>query len=238
MSIDDFDVPSLSEYLHLNASQVQRMADRGNLPGRKIAGQWRFSAAEIHHWLEDRIGASDDGALSQMEGMLDRDSGGNVSEAVSLAALLPRAGIAVPLLARTRSSVIKAMVEVAAQTQLLWDPAKMAAAVNARENLHSTAMENGVALLHPRRPLADILAEPFISVGITSQAIPFGGDRGNLTDVFFLICSTEDRGHLRALARLSRLIAFPDFLSDLRSAPDAELVHQLVADYESNITNS
>jgi PTS system nitrogen regulatory IIA component len=39
-----------------------------------------------------------------------------------------------------------------------------------------------------------------------------------LTDVFFLICSTDDRTHLRILARLSRLLTDAVWLTQLRSA--------------------
>ena len=98
------------------------------------------------------------------------------------------------------------MVDLAAETGLLWDAEKMTAAVRERENLHPTALENGVALLHPRRPLQQILAEPLVALGITQAGIPFGESHGVLTDVFFLICSTDDASHLRILARLSRLI--------------------------------
>ena len=114
--------------------------------------------------------------------------------------------MAVPLNARTRTSVIDKMVQLAAATGWLWDPDKMAEAVAAREHLHSTALDNGVALLHPRRPQPNILAQPFLAFGRTHRGIPFGDARGRLTDVFFLILSTDDRGHLRTLARLSRLI--------------------------------
>ena len=56
--MDDLDVAKLAEYLHLTPDQVTRMAVRGKVPARKVVGQWRFSEAEIHHWLEERIGAS------------------------------------------------------------------------------------------------------------------------------------------------------------------------------------
>ena len=56
MGPNDFDIDSLATYLHLTPAKVTRMADRGKLPGRKVGGQWRFSEAEIHHWLEQRIG--------------------------------------------------------------------------------------------------------------------------------------------------------------------------------------
>lgn len=235
MSQEDFDLQRLAEYLHLDPAKVQKMAERGNIPGRRIGGQWRFSTAEIHHWLEDRIGASDDTQLSEVEVFLDRAAGDLAADTISFGALLPLSGIAIPLATKTKSSVITGMVDVAMQTGLLWDPVKLADAIRLRENLHSTALENGVALLHPRRPLSEILADPFLAVGITSQGIPFGGERGNLTDVFFLICSMEDRGHLRVLARLSRLIAQPDFLSQLRSADSPAAAHDLVVAFEEKI---
>ena len=173
----DFDVDSLAAYLHVSPQQVARMADRGKLPGRKIAGQWRFAEAEIHHWLEDRIGVSDEDELIQMENVLDRHRGGPPEEVVSIAKMLPLPAIAVPLSARTRGSVIDEMAQLAARTGLLWDPERMAAAVREREDLHPTALDIGVALLHPRRPLAGILAEPFLALGRTYQGVPFGGAR-------------------------------------------------------------
>jgi PTS system nitrogen regulatory IIA component len=234
MPHEDFDIESLAQYLHLAAGQVLRMAERGKLPGRRIGEQWRFSQAEIHHWLEDRIGVSDAEELSHVTGALDR-AGPDDEAAISLAGLLNVSAIAVPLDARTRGSVVSAMTELAANAGLLWDPEKMAEAVRARENLHPTALENGVALLHPRRPLPGIIAEPFLALGITSQGIPFGGGRGNLTDVFFLIASADDRGHLRTLARLSRLISDAELLSGMRHATSASEVGELISSAEAKL---
>jgi PTS system nitrogen regulatory IIA component len=230
----DFDIDSLAVYLHLTPQQVSRMADRGKLPGRKIAGRWRFAEAEIHHWLEDRIGLSDEEALVQVENVLDRHRG-EAEEVVSISELLPVEAIAVPLTGRTRNSIILKMSELAAETGLLWDAARMAEAVRDRENLHPTALDNGVALLHPRRPLPAILAEAFLALGRTYQGIPFGGGRGGLTDVFFLICSTDDRGHLRTLARLSRLLNDDSFLEGIRDAEDAASMHSWIVQRESEL---
>ena len=148
--------------------------------------------------------------------------------------MLPLEAIAVPLLARTRSSVIDSMVELAAQTGWLWDNAAMAEAIRSREELHSTALENGVAMLHPRRPLPKILAQAFLALGVTSTGIPFGPDVP-MTDVFFLLASTEDRGHLRTLARLSRVLAAPGFVESLRGAADAKAAKQLFVAAEEKL---
>ncbi len=158
------------------------------------------------------------------------------SEYGSVTELLSGNAIAVPLVARTKNSVILAMVELAMQTGLLWDKDKMVEAVKARENLHPTALENGVALLHPRRPLAQILAQPILALGITPHGIPFGESHGQLTDVFFLICSTDDAQHLRILARISRLIASEGFMTELRNAVDRYMVLEIVERYEEKLS--
>lgn len=231
MATGDFDIDSLAAFLHLGPAQVRRMADRGQLPGRRIGGEWRFSRAEIHHWFEEKIGAADDDQeLAQMEDVLQRQAASHCQ--ISIADLLPVEAIAVPLQARTRSRVIERMVEVAAATGWLWDPPRMVEAVHARESLHSTALDVGVALLHPRRPQSSILAQPFLAMGRTYQGIPFGGGGGRLTDIFFLILSTDDRGHLQTLARLSRCLGDVQFIEALRMAEDAQAAHEAVQAYE------
>ncbi len=233
MPHEDFEIDSLAAFLHLSPAKVAKMADRGKLPGRRIGGRWRFSQAEIHHWLETRIGASDAEELVEVEEVLGRDSSQPEEAAISIAALLPAEAIAVPLAARTRNSVILAMTKLAADTGLLWDPDKMADAIRARESLHPTALDNGVALLHARRPLPTILAEPFLALGITSSGIPFGG--GVLTDLFFLVCSCDDRGHLRLLARLSRLVGDAALLAELRSCQTPAEVLACIEECEQNL---
>jgi len=234
MPTEDFDIESLAAYLHLVPQQVARLANRGKIPGRKVGGQWRFSRAEIHHWLENRIGLTDDD-LVNIEGVLEAERRAHEQEEIVIADLLPPAAIAVPLKARTRNSVFNAIVEVAARTDWLWDPEKMAQAIRAREDMYPTALDNGVALLHPRRPMSGILAQPFLALGCTPNGIPFGGGRGGLTDIFFLLCSVDDRGHLRTLARLSRVITTPGFLDELRQAPDANSAHRLIVATEEGL---
>lgn len=237
MPRQDFGIETLAVYLHLSPQQVLRLADRGKLPGRKVAGRWRFSRAEIHHWLEERIGLCDEDDLVNVQSVLNPQPATEQEEQIVIAGLLPVEAIAVPLQARTRSSVFTVMVELAARTGWLWDPQKMAEAIRAREDMYPTALDNGVALLHPRRPMPGILGQAFLALGRTVSGIPFGGGRGGLTDVFFLICSVEDRGHLRTLARLSRVISAPGVLDELRRVPDAAAAHQLIAQTEAALTD-
>jgi PTS system nitrogen regulatory IIA component len=234
MSEEDFDIAELASYLHMLPAQVLKLVERGKLPARRVGGDWRLSRAEVHHWLEDRIGISDDSELAELETSLER-SDNQTTDEISIAALIPVEAISIPLAARTRNSVITAMCELAANTGLLWDAAKMADAVVAREAMHPTALDIGVALLHPRRPQASILGEAVVALGITGQGIPFGGS-SNLTDIFFLICSTTDHEHLRILARLSRMITDNDWLDSLRGADGARFAHRLISERDNELS--
>jgi PTS system nitrogen regulatory IIA component len=227
MADDDFDIEGLADYLHLQPAQVLKLVERGKLSGRRVGGEWRFSPAEIHHWLENQIGLSDADDLLRMENALQRSALGEEDPVTSVTDLLPVEAIELQLSAKTRNSVIHEMTELAARGGSLWDPPKMADAVRSREEMHPTALENGVALMHPRRPLPSILGEACLALGRVDRGIPFGGSKGVLTDIFFLICSVNDRQHLRTLARLSRLISDPGFLDELRAAPDARTAHEL-----------
>ncbi len=228
--MEDLDVARLADYLHLTPDQVTRMAVRGKLPGRRVGGSWRFSEAEIHHWLEDQIGASDSEELDRVQFVLDRAAGQVVDRPIC--DLCTVETITVPLNSRTRGSVIRAMADLATRSGLMWDAPAMAEAVRAREQMHPTALDNGVALMHPRRPQSSILSDSVIALAVCPASIPFA-DRGQLTDIFFLICSYDDATHLRILARLSRMISDGTLLTDLRqSGSPAEAWHCLQASEE------
>ncbi len=235
MSYEAMNLEELAAYLHLHLAQVRKLVDRGDIPGRKVGGEWRFSPTEVHDWIERRIGLAGEEGLLQVENALQRPPGASRLEHIVLADLLPLAAIAVPLPARTRNSVISRMTRLAADTGLLWDAVAMETAVREREEMHPTALDCGVALLHPRRPMPQILSEPLLALGLTESPIPFGGEHGSLTDIFFLICSEDDRQHLRVLARLSRVIAVPSFLESLRAVQSGPEALDVVRQYEQEL---
>ena len=236
--MEDLDVSQLATYLKINPDRVVKMASRGRLPGRRVSGQWRFSEAEIHHWMEDQIGASGVDELVRYENVVTASprtaAAPPTIQTPDIATLCSVDRIEVPFAARTRGSVIRRMCDLATQGGLMWDAAAMRTAVENREQMHPTALDCGVALLHPRRPQTSILADSVIALGVCPTPVAFS-DRGQLTDIFFLICSYDDPIHLRILARLSRLISQTDLLSWLRQSEDAPMAHRAIADAQRQL---
>jgi PTS system nitrogen regulatory IIA component len=208
------DIQQLAAYLHRDVREVGKLANRGHLPGHKVGGEWRFARAEINHWLETQLPGLTEKQLADLEKGGDRSA----RHAPFLAEFLSEATTAVPLPASTKASVLAELVKLAEQSWELYDPAAILTALRQREEMGSTALPGGVAIPHPRRPLPSALGDSVIAFGRTTSGIPFGAPRGELTDLFFLVCCRDDRTHLRVLARLTRLIQRPGFLDDLREA--------------------
>lgn len=225
MSSDWYTLDDLSEHLGRDRRELERLANRGRLPGHKRSGAWQFHAAEITQWLEHEMREYSDSQLAAVE---KSQNSGELDAAIPVSSLLSVETVQVPLDARTKRSVLEAMVEVAGRTWKIWQPASVLKAIQEREDLMSTAFANGVALPHPRQTLTDAVSDSVIAFGRTHSGIPFGAPDNALTDMFFLVVCRDTRTHLHVLARLGRLIQTPEFLDDLRHAPDSASAYDVV----------
>jgi len=169
--------------------------------------------------------------------LLEGEQGGNHKhkEEPLLSVLLSEATTAVPLPATTRTSVLRELVTLAEQSWQVYDPEAILTAIRSREEMGSTALESGVAIPHPRRPLVNALGESLVAYGRTATTLPFGAPSGVGTDIFFLVCCRDDRTHLRVLARLSRLLLRPNFLDGLRAAETAAETYHLIEEAEREL---
>src|SRR5262249_2107753 len=118
MGNDTMDLKELASFLGRDARELGKLATRGQLPGRKIAGEWRFAPAEIRHWLEVERPSLSDQQLQAID-PAQADSG----PAPLLSTLLRLECIDLNLPARTRRSVLCELVKLAEKSQQVWDPA-------------------------------------------------------------------------------------------------------------------
>jgi PTS system nitrogen regulatory IIA component len=226
------DLAQLASLLRRDQRELSKLASRGQLPARKVGGEWRFANAEIQQWLESEIPGLDEAALKNLEEAHPEPTEPLITH------LLAPACVEVPLQARTSASVPRAMVRLAEQSWQVYDPDAVLAAVQAREERSSTAQEIGVAILHPPRPLPDALGESVVAIGIAACGVPFGGPMGRLTDIFFLVCCRDQKTHLRVLARLSRLFLRPGFLEQLRAVEKPADALHVIREAEADLLAS
>ena len=224
----------LARQLGRDRREIEKLVNRGRIPGRKVAGEWQFHPTEITHWLEQEMREFTDRELAAVE-VSQRSAETDADLPVS--SLLKPETVEVPLQARTKRSVLESLVEVAGRTWQIWKPSSVLKAVREREQVLSTGFENGVAIPHPRNPLPDCLGESVIAFGRTLSGIPFGAPNRQLTNLFFLVLCRDSRTHLQVLARLGRLIQITDFLEVLRQSDDSQTIYDLIYEFDQKLAN-
>lgn len=226
MSQQFLSLDELATQLGRDRRELEKLVQRGRIPGRRVDGTWRFHSAEIRHWLEQEMRGYSSDELAVVE-QSNRQEDAEIE--FPLRGLLSPENVQVPLEARTRRSALESLIEVAGRTWQVWEPALLLEAILERESVLSTGFDNGVAVPHPRNPLPQALGASLIAYGRTFSGIPFGAPKRTLTDIFFLVLCRDSRTHLSTLARLGRLLQVPGFLEELRNAPDASTSYAVIA---------
>ena len=67
MENEVMDLVQLAAYLHRDVREVSKLAHRGYIPGQKVGGKWRFTRAEINHWIETQMHAYTEQQLTALE---------------------------------------------------------------------------------------------------------------------------------------------------------------------------
>ncbi|HAL92683.1 MAG TPA: hypothetical protein DCM68_06630, partial [Verrucomicrobia bacterium] len=156
-------------------------------------------------------------------------------EAAIIPALMKPEWIEAGMTCRSKSSVIRQMVDLADRTGLLCYRGELVESLVEREKLCSTALSGGLALLHPRNHEPYMFEDSFVVVGKTVAQIPFGSPDRSTTDIFFLICCQDDRIHLHVLARLCMMCHQTSLLLEMRGTDHPHELHRILADSERQI---
>jgi PTS system nitrogen regulatory IIA component len=111
-------------------------------------------------------------------------------------------------------------------------PRRICEGLIAREHLGSTAMGNGVAIPHARIEGLDRIAGLFARL---ETPVDFDAADGMGVDLMFVLLAPEEAGadHLRALAKVSRLMRDKDLRTKLRQTASANALHALLTEPSS-----
>ena len=105
---------------------------------------------------------------------------------------------------------------------------KLVEALMSREALGSTAIGQGVAIPHAKVDCVDKLIAAF---GISKKGVDFDSLDGEPAYIFFLLVAPQDSAgpHLKALARISRLLKDKYFRDGLRAAVDDKAIIKIIS---------
>jgi PTS system nitrogen regulatory IIA component len=109
---------------------------------------------------------------------------------------------------------------------------KIIEVIMAREALGSTAIGQGIAIPHGK---SDCVSKLVSGLGVSKKGIDFDSLDGEPAHIFFILIAPQDSAgpHLKALARVSRLLKDKYFRESLKSAKDSRDIAELVSQEDS-----
>ena len=111
---------------------------------------------------------------------------------------------------------------------------KLVEILMAREALGSTAVGQGIAIPHGK---CENVNKLIAGLGISKTGIDFDSLDGDPAHIFFLLVAPADSAgpHLKALARISRLLKDKYFREHLKNARDEKIILELVSQEDDRV---
>ncbi len=136
--------------------------------------------------------------------------------------LLERGAISPRVTATTKRQALTVIAEVAARSLKL-DANQALEALLAREAVGSTGVGRGVAIPHARMPGLSSVRAVLLRL---EKPVQFDAMDGEPVDLMVALFAPPEAGseHLRALARVSRLLRRPEIREQLRQAQSADAI--------------
>jgi PTS system nitrogen regulatory IIA component len=136
------------------------------------------------------------------------------------------------LAARSKTDVLVELANAVSAVHPELERERLVQALEDRERLNSTALGDGVAIPHGKLPG---IKRVFAAFARSRQGVDFHSLDGGPTNLFFLLVAPEDSAgaHLKALARISRLLKDASFRKRLLDAPDAATLYDIIREEDA-----
>ncbi|MBF0253728.1 MAG: PTS sugar transporter subunit IIA [Candidatus Omnitrophica bacterium] len=151
---------------------------------------------------------------------------------MKIAEFLNEKAIVPDLKATDKEGAIRELIDVLARAEGLRNKEEIAKVLMAREALGSTGIGLGVGIPHGKCNATKRLVASF---GISRKGIDFDALDGESVYIFFCLVAPEDSAgpHLKALARISRLLKDKYFRDYLRSLTDDKKIFKAIKDEDA-----
>jgi mannitol/fructose-specific phosphotransferase system IIA component (Ntr-type) len=138
------------------------------------------------------------------------------------------------LAAKTREDALREIVRTVAARGIIKDQAAVLERLLERERIQSTAVGSGIAIPHC---FTDEIADLVIVVARAPAGVAFDSFDGRPTHVVFLLMGNrQEHGlHLKALARIARLIKSTSFIERIVGAGSADEMVRVFEEEEAKI---
>ena len=148
--------------------------------------------------------------------------------------ILDEASIIQDLRSTNKKGVLEELSNVLVERGKLPDRDKVVEVLLDREKLGSTGIGDGIAIPHGKMKGIKALVTSF---GRSIKGVNFESIDNKPTHLFFLLVAPENSAgiHLKALARISRLLKDPSFRNRLMGAKDRQDLFNIIAEEDEKV---
>jgi PTS system nitrogen regulatory IIA component len=215
----------LADYLRVNERTILRMLNTGQLKGTKIGGQWRFNSSQI----DSLFFPADQGEANEV---LNELAASSPRVQVPLSRAINENQVFLDLKSTTADQVLKELARPSVFSMLVMDLPEFQKRLQAREELLSTGIGNGVAIPHPRDPEPALRRPAIMVYGRSKAGIPFNAADGKPVHHFFLLSCQSIETHLHLMACLAQLLRHESFLAGCNAADKPGDILKLILEME------
>ena len=216
-------IGELADRLELPLRTLDRWIRQGRIPVHREGDHCVFKKAALERWASTHnLGLS----IKKAE-----RSPAQEPDLENLTPVMKRGGVFYDLEADDVDSALEAAADqISAISES--DRSSLLTGLKEREQMTSTGIGKGVAIPHPRTPIAGVIDRARILTFFLRQAIDFHAVDDRPVFVLFVMLSPSIKTHLHLLSRLSFCIRNDEFIDFLRGRPEPSALFARIAGFE------
>lgn len=213
----------IAKSFDLPPATMERWIRQGRIPVQQSGKECIFKKSVLNKWAQ-----SHNLTFTFFEQNSEKEK---QTELENLLPVMKRGGVINHLKGDTVEEVLKSAVD---HLSFFSTGAKEALLVKLleREKLTSTGIGRGIAIPHPRIPLADVVIHPVITTCFFERPIDFKAVDKRPVFVMFVLLSPSIQIHLHLLSKLSFCVRSNKFVDFLQTYPASEQLFKKIADFE------
>jgi nitrogen PTS system EIIA component len=237
----DLKIKDVADLLNVSETTIRRWISEGKIPTYRINQHYLFSRSEIENWvilhkLDKTHGISPFTQHKETESLplpATRLPTSGGSKQFSLFRAIHKGDVLHRLKGETKEDIIRTTMKKVAQT-LNVDAGVMTDLLLDRENLMPTALNNGIAVPHPRDFLLNA-HQDIVVVVFLDKPLEYGALDGQPVHTLFFLFACEDKRHLHLLAKIAHLSSQQQVQDFFQTKPLKEKLLSYIKDWESQI---
>ena len=213
-------VIEIAEYLKVNDKVVVEMVNSGILTKYGSGKNARIDKTEVDTWLS---------SLNQAE-----------VEDLAMKRVIchfhdyfKTENILMDFTADNKYEAIATMSKKARDLKIVKDHRWLYEVVVAREELVSTAIGRGIAMLHPRHMHPTKIKNPTVLFGRTVEGVEFDAPDDQPVRLFFMLLLHNDKQHLFSLSFITKFLMKDENIALLLNAKNADAVFKAISGFDT-----